>query len=398
MKVLIVSKTLPDNFKGGIQTHVWNLSKYLIERGHEVTILRSGSFRKPLEEEIVEGRRIVRVPVLPLRRLPFLTDIFDEMSFHLAAQHWVLRHQAEFDLLHLQGRSGNLMLVPGMANLKIPVVATVHGLLKDEFKTEYRNKRSGFSKYLHMQVASRLESAVLRSANAVIAVSPYAKEKALEQVPECVQRIQVIPNGISLTDLPDKINYTPKELLFVSRFTNVKGPHEALLAMRLLANDVHLTMLGDGPERPFILQKIQEYGLQDRVKSLASMSAAEVMEHMDKAYALFHPSFVETQGIVLMEANARCKPVLVSDLPGIKEVVTDGMNGLVFAVGDIQDMAMKIQKLLDDPELAKKLGQNGRRHMELHFAWEQIAKRTEALYQEVLAESYAKHMIQLAGI
>ncbi|MEZ4932850.1 MAG: glycosyltransferase [Saprospiraceae bacterium] len=111
MKILYVCKSLPHNFQGGIQTHVWKLSEWMVLLGHEVSILTAGSLAKGERKSVMGGRTIIELPYFPGRRLPFWSEAAEELSFNVAARLWLLKNQSSYDIIHLQGRSGNLFLL-----------------------------------------------------------------------------------------------------------------------------------------------------------------------------------------------------------------------------------------------------------------------------------------------
>ena len=100
--------------------------------------------------------------------------------------------------------------------------------------------------------------------------------------------------------------------------------------------------------------------------------------------ALILPSFHETQGIVLLEANTCGKPVIASNINGIKEVVTHGYNGFLCNPYNPEHIAESINRLFSDPDLMKKVGENGRQRVIEKYDWAIIAQQTETLYQQVV--------------
>ena len=92
----------------------------------------------------------------------------------------------------------------------------------------------------------------------------------------------------------------------------------------------------------------------------------------------------EGLGVVLVEANACETPVIASRVGGIVDVVEDGFNGLLVKEKDTTQLANAILKLVQDRDLAKLMGENGRAKMEREFSWKGIAKRMEQAYFQVL--------------
>lgn len=97
----------------------------------------------------------------------------------------------------------------------------------------------------------------------------------------------------------------------------------------------------------------------------------------------------EAFGVVLLEAMACGKPVIASNLPGVRSVVSAGEDGLLVRPGDIDDLAEKTQMLLDDPQRRREMGERGRDKVEEKYAWPKIIPRLVQVYEEVLTNATA---------
>jgi len=92
----------------------------------------------------------------------------------------------------------------------------------------------------------------------------------------------------------------------------------------------------------------------------------------------------EAFGVVLLEAMACGKPVIASNLPGVRTVVSDGEDGMLVRPRDVDDLAEKMQMLLDDPQQRREMGERGRAKVEARYAWPRIIPRLVQAYQEAL--------------
>ena len=90
----------------------------------------------------------------------------------------------------------------------------------------------------------------------------------------------------------------------------------------------------------------------------------------------------EAFGLVLVEAMACGKPVIASDLPGVRTVVDDGVNGFLVRPRDCEDLATKMRLLLENNEIRVTFGRAGRKKVEEKYSWENIGKKLERLYLE----------------
>ena len=110
---------------------------------------------------------------------------------------------------------------------------------------------------------------------------------------------------------------------------------------------------------------------------------------IEAADVLCLPSAQEAFGRVYLEAWSRGKPVIAGRIPAVSEVVADGRTGLLVDPGRPAELAAALDRLLSDRDLARRLGEEGRRELEKRFSWERVAARTEAVYEQVLQRSPA---------
>lgn len=377
MKVLLVCKSLPPHLSGGIQTHTWKLSEWLMHLGHSVTLLTAGSMRKGLVVSEKEGRMVIELPYLPGRRMPIAGKWAEEWAFNHAARQWLRRNAQQYDIVHLQGRSG-FMAAGRIRN--VPVVQTIHGLIGVENR---HGKVSRLSDRLHQRWATYWERRALEHVHALIAVSQETLHNIRALSVHSVHKTRIISNGVELP----RQSFRPEGyyFLFIGRLCRIKGIYPLVEAMKRLPEHIRLVMIGDGPERAGLEQAIESAGLQARIQLTGALPQDAVFAYLKHAKALVLPSFFETQGIVLLEAAAFGKPVVATAVGGIPEVVDSLETGLLVPPDNPGALAAAISYLETQPEEAARMGENGRRRVQSHFTWEKIARQTEALYSEVLA-------------
>ncbi|MBK8562343.1 MAG: glycosyltransferase family 4 protein [Saprospiraceae bacterium] len=382
MKILFVCKTLPHTFKGGIQTHVWKLSEWLLKFGHEVSILTAGSHKNGLRTVDMGGRKIIELPYFPGRKLPLVGTFAEEFSFNIAAKNWLAKHQTQFDIIHLQGRSGALFL-HSRKQIKTPVVNTLHGLISIEQDKAIGNT-GNFDQKIHRIAATKMENVALRNADALIAVSDEMRSEIEARQHGLGAKTQRIYNGIDVPETLPSTAADPNLLLFVGRLTALKGVFPLVEAMKTVRKDIRLVMVGDGEARPVLEEIIAENKLQDRIQLTGSLDSKGVNAWLEQCSALILPSYHETQGIVLMEANALGKPVIATAVGGVPEVVVNRKNGLLLGNHDIKTLTWGINYLFTNSFFAGQWGQWGRFYMQEKFNWEKIPRQTEAVYQSLV--------------
>ena len=163
-----------------------------------------------------------------------------------------------------------------------------------------------------------------------------------------------------------------------------KGFRDAIWAfdiLRFLYPDLHLLLIGDGPDRPRLERFARDihcegavHFLGNRVDGPALLSLAEVV---------WVPDYVEGGINVSLEAMAACRAVVASRLPGLSEVIVDGETGVLVPPGRPAELARKTRLLLDDAERRRRMGDAGRRRAAELFPVSELARRASLVYQEV---------------
>jgi glycosyltransferase involved in cell wall biosynthesis len=376
LRILYICKSSPENYKGGIQTHTWQLAKSMMELEHKVSILTAGRCCKPTFSLKKEGLTLVHLFYFPGRVVPLFGIFLEEFLFNVAALLWVWRHQDSFDVIHLQGRSG--YLIPLLLKRKT-IAATSHGILPIEFAVKKLHKLP-WQDYIHYRLTRGVEP-ISMAKSKIIAVS-YSLKEDIRKKYFLQGALQVIPNGVEIGFMPG-INYNSRDLLFAGRIEYSKGIFDLLEAMKLLPDSVRLHIAGDGGARKDLLERISvDPELKSRITYHGSLSQAELRVLMNRSLALVLPSYLETQGLVILEANAQGIPALASDIPGIDEILKPGVNGLLFKKGSPQAISEAVKYLLKHPKEASRMGCEGKALVEREFSWRMIADRTIKFYQE----------------
>jgi glycosyltransferase involved in cell wall biosynthesis len=95
---------------------------------------------------------------------------------------------------------------------------------------------------------------------------------------------------------------------------------------------------------------------------------------------------LEAFGIVVLEAMATAKPVIVTDIPGVRELVRHRKEGLIVEPFDVRALAQAIETLIGDRDLRNRMGSSARERVLTNFTWDKLARDTEKIYEDVLAE------------
>jgi glycosyltransferase involved in cell wall biosynthesis len=149
--------------------------------------------------------------------------------------------------------------------------------------------------------------------------------------------------------------------------------------------DVQLLIVGEGNLKNRFTTLTGKLGASSKTKFVGEVFHEELPEYYAASDMVVLPSFeTECFGLVLVEAMACGKPVIASDLPGVRTVVDHGKNGLLVEPKNVVDLTSKITYLLDNEPLRNTLGRTGRKKVEEKYSWSKIGLKLEETYFETV--------------
>jgi len=152
--------------------------------------------------------------------------------------------------------------------------------------------------------------------------------------------------------------------------------------LKVIRADVHLLIIGDGPERERLERFQRNVRIEDKVHFLGQRSdVQQMLPHFD---VLWLASAYEGLPNVIMEAMSHAVPVVASNISGNRDLVVSGETGFLVPLGDRAGFAKFTNKLLDDAELARRMGEAGRQRIVADFSVERMVARHADLYRELL--------------
>lgn len=291
----------------------------------------------------------------------------------------------------------------------VPHIATAHSL---EPLRPWKAEQLGGG----YRLSSWIEQTAFSSADAIIAVSAGMRNDILRSYPDLdPAKVVVIHNGIDTdqwTPVHDEavlqangIDPSRSSVVFVGRITRQKGLPYLLAAARQLDPEAQLILCAGAPDTPELAAEVEEAVrvLQQERTGVVwidrMLPRRELCAILTQATVFVCPSVYEPLGIVNLEAMACGAAVVGTATGGIPEVVNDGLTGLLVPIDQVQDgtgtplhpetfigdLASALNRMIADPDLARRMGEAGRQRAQASFSWESIATRTAELYRAVLA-------------
>jgi glycosyltransferase involved in cell wall biosynthesis len=171
----------------------------------------------------------------------------------------------------------------------------------------------------------------------------------------------------------------PFPIGFIGRLDPIKSIPDLLHATLLLGGSVHLHIFGEGRERANIMEELLRHNLTHSVTLHGAI--ARPQDALAQIGVLVLPSKAEGFGLVLIEAMAAGVPVVATDVPGIRNVVTHESTGLLVPHGNPRELALAIDRVIRDRALRERLIQNAHRDVRERFSWDAIFQKYRALLQ-----------------
>jgi glycosyltransferase involved in cell wall biosynthesis len=335
-------------------------------------------------ETIVGCIRDADSPDLPLvdeaDRLGFRTLVLDGRRWTVASAIKALRTAIRIhaiDVVHSHGTRQDLIGLLATRSLRCRTLSTPHGwALKASFKWRL------------YEAANR---ALFPFFDAVAPLSPGLVH-SLRSVPILPARLHPIPNGVDLAEveravphpglLPGQSSGDEFMIGYAGRLIPHKGLDLLLRALSLLDRaGWHCLIVGDGPSRAELERQARALALEDRVRFLGFR--ADRLALLKRLDLCVLPSYIEGMPRLLLEALAAGVPCVGSRIPGIVELLEDGVTGTTFRPGDAEGLARAIRLCLADRAIAMRQAQAGRARVCERYSATAMARAYEELYAQL---------------
>ncbi|MDE0652108.1 MAG: glycosyltransferase family 4 protein [bacterium] len=397
---------------GGQGVYVRQLSRALVDLGHHVEVFAGQPYpeldpRVPLWplpsldifNEHFPGRRPafweIKTPADRLEVWCTRFGVFAEpLAFSLRACQELRRRRDDFDLVHDNQSLGYGLW--GIPRAGLPLIATIHHPITVDRRLEMaqaktRQERFGKKRWYAF---TRMQTRVARRLPRVLTVSESSMTDIVRDHRVPPERINVVPVGVDpevFRPLPDVLREDARLVTTASADVAMKGLAYLLEAVSLLRESgrkVTLTVIGRPRPDSATLATIDQMGLSDAVRFVSDLTEAEIVHLYAESAVAVVPSLYEGFSLPAIEAMSCAAPLVTTTGGALPEVVGPaGEAALQVPPGDSSALADALCRILEDPQLGRRLGDEGRRRVLDRWSWRHTAERTVEQYRLLLAGS-----------
>jgi D-inositol-3-phosphate glycosyltransferase len=388
---------------GGMNVYVREMAREMGRLGYQVDVFtRSQNPHITRVVHLGRNARVIHLKAGPEEPLP-KNELLPHLSeFTSGVMQFASAEGVSYDLIHshywLSGRVGEVL----KQQWSVPMVHMFHtlGILKNTL-----NRRRA-----EMESEDRIgiESEIMKSADVLVAPSPWEKERMVSHYAADPEKIRVIPCGVDLNlfrpVFPAKARKflglsKRKFVLFVGRIDAIKGIDLLIRAIDCLVEksclgkrDIGLIIVGgdkdadlriETQEMQRLRKMVSRLNLEEKVAFWGAQRQDLLPFFYSAAEAIILPSRYESFGMVALEAMGCGTPVIASRVGGLQFTVEDGRTGFLFPEGNWRELAERIREVIVSRKLKKKLGQAALRRAK-KFSWTKVAKEVLSVYRSLL--------------
>ncbi|HEV7771696.1 MAG TPA: lysylphosphatidylglycerol synthase domain-containing protein [Conexibacter sp.] len=389
MRVALVSP-YSWTYPGGVTRHIEALAERFFAEGHEVRVLAPYDPDDRLSAVLHRGAAPQRRPlpdyVIPLgRTIGFSANGAVSNLSSRAAGLSQMRHELRaggFDVVHLHEPVVPILCWDACVSTRLPLVGTFHCYSTNRLTNNVANVLGARRTFNHLHVRIAVSEAAAWTAQRFFG-----------------GRYRIVPNGVALPEQrAPRVTCAegPLRLAFVGQAVERKGLPVLLRAFEALRDHdvpVELTVVGANRD------EVQPMLLDDRgVTVLGRVGDAEKQRVLESADLLCAPSLGgESFGMVLTEGFAAGTPVVASDIAGYRDVVRDGVDGLLVPRGDATALAETLLELWHAPQRRVAMGEAAVERAE-RFAWPHVAREVLDAYEDAIATPAPQGTVQRAAV
>ena len=338
MKILLISPT--QSGIGGIAQHVQGLTKFLKKKGYCV--------------EITSSENTFTIPIKGLKNLSFMISSFLKTKFN-----------KDYDIVHAHNISSAL----AMKNIKGKKILSIHGVFSNQINDLHGKTLANISR--------KYEKNALKWADAITVIS----KEAFDYYTNLGYNVFQVPNAIDISSLETNVDKRySKQVIFAGRLSHEKGIDSLISISQKLTDDIHLIILGAGPEEEKIKDLVKNhknihfFGYQNKNQTISLIRGSDI---------LIQPSLYEGISSTILESMACKTAIIASDVGGNRELIENNQNGIIIESHNIDSFVEQIINLFDNEQLRQLLVDNALKAVE-KYNWNKIGNLYLDVYQSIL--------------
>lgn len=367
----------------GASTHILHNLRGLVNGGYDVHLITPNDGLLP-PEDTIEGALVTRIP-------QDLGQNFLARAVHFGKS--VLAHLAlhpDYDVVHYRNIWDGFHAAQNKRKFGYKTLFEVNGLPSIELKYHY----PGLDLELLAKIKEQ-ELATLHWSDAIICPSRVTRDY-IASLGLNRKLVSVIPNGVSSSDfsaspLPSRNGREPT-LLYIGTLADWQGLDVLIKALPKILEQqtvrLHIIGRGRSRQRKMLAKQIRKLGLEEYVIVEPAVPHHEIPALIAGADICVAPLGLNdrnvTQGacpIKVLEYMAAGRPLLASNMPIVRELVREDVDGLLFSPNDPEDLARQAMALLNDFELSKRLAESASERALTRFTWHESQKKLLKVYE-----------------
>lgn len=338
MQILIISPT--QTGIGGIAQHVQGLANFLKNNGHKVDILSS--------------ENTFTIPVKGLKNPSFAVSAFLKTKFKKGN-----------DIVHAH----NLPSALPMKHASGKKVLTLHGIYSKQIDV------------LHGQTTGKLSSSYEKDALSWADAITVISREAYDYYAKLGFQVSLVPNAIDIQSLPQKAERIhAKQIIFAGRLSKEKGILDLLEIAKKLPKEIHLLVLGSGPEEEKVKQSAKSH---TNIHYLGYVPKDRTISLIRGSDVLVQPSLAEGVSSTILEAMACKTPVITTNVGDNKELLNNGTCGIIIEPNSPQKLLEQTLGLLENKQRAESFRESAFKQVQ-KYDWSQVGKLYLNIYESLL--------------
>lgn len=238
-------------------------------------------------------------------------------------------------------------------------------------------------------VLVKRKSMIYKLATKIIANSNATKQDAVLNYKVNEKKISVIHNSVKdvYETIPMLNQVIGKTIMYVGRLHYSKGVETLIKAFDIVVSkypSIDLVIIGNGPQEVALKQLVISLNLQEKIIFKGAMPKLSVLQEFKRAYVAVVPSVTEAFGFTVIEAMSMKTCVIGANNTGIKEIIVHNETGLLFETGNCDDLANKMNSIIENTELRNRLAMAGYNRFLEHFETEMAIKRDFSFFNNLI--------------